>query len=462
MIRVHPQVAWEGPCSSCGAVAPATGWLITGMWTLARLECPCGVTSLVDLPYGLGAVGPVAVIPATGEVRRPTGPPWYADVTRAAYSARAATNRPVRLTVTQFWQAEHAVLLNCLAPWWGDSVSLLLRLFRIPRDPGQGIVLLVASDLAWIARQPLEGVAETWVLDGGCAQAGTWNDGLHDAVAAECSRFSTVSVPPIFQPADVDDRELQQVTGVRPFPLEQWDERARESPVVTFLARDDRPWIPASMQRPLTLIRRARRLPGRRWTGARLASLEARLNRSIQHRAILETERLLRAALGRLDFGISGPSRPGGLPPQVDDTRAVQFSEEINRDWCRRAARSHVIVGVLGSHMVLPSGHAGAIVQLLPEHLHRNALTDLLVRRTRGRADILRNRLIPACSEPAVVAEWVLALLLNHTGWQLAFSEAFEGVLDAEARLRLAGILRARAAWIQETPRGFEHPLVGP
>lgn len=75
---------------------------------------------------------------------------------------------------------------------------------------------------------------------------------------------------------------------------------------------------------------------------------------------------------------------------------------------------------------------------------------------------ILRNRLIPGSSEPGIVAEWVLAVLLNHSGWRFAFSDAFEGVLDDDARLRLCELLQSRAAWIRSTPQKFDHPLVGP
>ena len=72
-----------------------------------------------------------------------------------------------------------------------------------------------------------------------------------------------------------------------------------------------------------------------------------------------------RRGIASLDFAVAGLGTPEGLPNKILDLR---FSEvTVERALCDRYAQSHVVVGVHGSHMLLPSAHAGAVIELMPE-----------------------------------------------------------------------------------------------
>jgi len=54
--------------------------------------------------------------------------------------------------------------------------------------------------------------------------------------------------------------------------------------------------------------------------------------------------------------------------------------EASEREWCERYAASHVAVGVHGSNMLLPSAHAGAVVELLGAERWGNFAQGILFR----------------------------------------------------------------------------------
>src|SRR5690606_28596791 len=64
----------------------------------------------------------------------------------------------------------------------------------------------------------------------------------------------------------------------------------------------------------------------------------------------------------------------------ASDKRTTKMNAEIERDWCRLYAQSHVVIGVHGSNMLLPTAHAAGCVEVLMEERDRNVVQDLSVR----------------------------------------------------------------------------------
>ena len=84
--------------------------------------------------------------------------------------------------------------------------------------------------------------------------------------------------------------------------------------------------------------------------------------------AIRQQQRRIEILAGRLgkeipnlQFAITGLAEPGGFANPVCDLRNGRPDDRVEREWCERYASSHVVMGVHGSNMLIPSGLAGAV-----------------------------------------------------------------------------------------------------
>jgi hypothetical protein len=132
-----------------------------------------------------------------------------------------------------------------------------------------------------------------------------------------------------------------------------------------------------------------------------------------QRRRVVRLASLLRRAFPKLDFGVVGPGTPGGLPPWITDLRSPRMSPEQERQWCRRYAESHMIVGVHGSNLVLPSAHGGSVIELVPTDRWGNLGTTIYPPTTDAKQVVYRYLLIPAEIDSARLAD-VAAKMLRY------------------------------------------------
>jgi hypothetical protein len=98
----------------------------------------------------------------------------------------------------------------------------------------------------------------------------------------------------------------------------------------------------------------------------------------------------------------------------ITDLRRTVLDESTERAWCERYACSHIVIGVHGSSMLLPSAHAGAVVELIPPDRWRNLLQDLLFRPDDLGETIFRCRILPIATCVRDVALTVISLLRDH------------------------------------------------
>lgn len=131
-VQIYPKTSWSATCIWCGGAATAIDWCVPGMWTLAHMRCnSCAKLFLMDLPYSVGLIAPCYIDCSTDEVRRPLGPSWYADLTKSAWLSKKSSPISVR-RVRLKENVRDACLVNCLLPWWGDTVKLALRVNQLP------------------------------------------------------------------------------------------------------------------------------------------------------------------------------------------------------------------------------------------------------------------------------------------------------------------------------------------
>jgi hypothetical protein len=82
----------------------------------------------------------------------------------------------------------------------------------------------------------------------------------------------------------------------------------------------------------------------------------------------------------QLRIAVVGFGLPGGMPEETLDLRTTSIDAGTERRWCEEYAASHLVIGIHGSSMLLPSAHAGGVLELLPPDRLGNLGQDLLVR----------------------------------------------------------------------------------
>ncbi len=401
MIRLHPLPDVIHHCPFDEATLEAVGWHIPGMRNLSDLRCPeCGREFYGDLPAGQALYTPLLLEKRTGEVYDPEDVRWFADWLRRSYEGRI--DEPLGFETEEFRPLKTPLLLNCLDRMYGHSLLKLLNAqYYLDHTPEYDLIVLIPRFLRWMVP---DGVAAVWTVDLPLSRGTTWNDGLAKEIRALLERYDQAWLSVAYSHPHPQDFDIKSFTKIEPFPLDEWEVRL-ERPTVTFIWREDRLW---SADDPSN---RSRSRTYRVW-GRLIGWMSSPLKRQVTRIVLLAES--LRERFKDLEFSVAGFGEAGGLPGWIKDLRTRQIDADRERTWCEQYARSHVVLGVHGSNMLLPSAHAGAAVELVPSDRWGNVLQDLLLRPYDARVSVLLYRALPLSIKIPDLSRIVINLLL----WQ--------------------------------------------
>ena len=400
-VPLHPLPDAVDECPHCRARLSVEGWHIPGMRSLADLRCArCGREFYGDLAAGQALYTPMLLEKATGEVHDPHGVEWFAGWLRESYANRA--DAPVQFEVREHRPVtRRVVLLNCLDTLYGHSLLKLLNAqYHLDQDSDADLIVIAPSFLAWMVP---DGAAQVWTVGLPLRRGREWNEWLAREIRRRVAAFGEVSLSVALSHPRPADYDIERFTRVKPFPLAEWSARLNR-PTVTFAWREDRQWN--ARAEPAAAPRRGNL--GRLFAGrSRPAGGQGQL--------VSELAEALRREWPALDFAVAGLGRAGGgdLPAWVGDLRRAS-AREVEREWCERYAASHVVVGVHGSNMLLPSAHAGAAVELSGPERWGNFLQDVLLREADCREMFFRYRFVQDSIAPAALAHLTSTLLRGY------------------------------------------------
>lgn len=408
MITLHPVPDADFACPACSARLVAHGWYMPGMRALARLVCPsCGRRYYGDLSVAQALYTPMLLDADTGEVHDAHGVPWFARWLSDSYATRVSSD--LDFTVRELRPPRRPLLLDCIDRLYGHA---LLKLFNaqhyLDHHPDRDLILLVPRYLAWLVP---DGAAEVWTIDLPLRRGAEWNDALASKIAQRLSGFESCAISVALPHPHPGDVAIERFTRVKPADEDLWRGVARR-PAAAFIWRDDRTWSrPGTPMRKLT--ERLGRAVGGRDEGGSSQGVQAQRARVI---ALAEG---LRGAFPDICFRVIGPGTPGDLPEWIQDERVGAIDEATERRWCELYAASHLVVGIHGSNMLLPSAHAGAVLELVPHDRWGNYLQDLHVRHADAREAMIHTRLVPDTLEPEAVAEIAASILSDRNAMML-------------------------------------------
>jgi hypothetical protein len=400
MIHLHPIPEAIAICVNCQTALTCQDWYIPGMRNLADMLCErCGARYYADLPAGQALYMPMLLERESGVVHDLYGVDWFANSLRDSYAQR--TNETLPFVVQEYLPiTKPVVFLNCLDTLYGHSLLKLLNSQHyLDKRTDVDVILLIQPFLEWMIP---DGVAQVWSVGLPLHRGAEWNDWLAVEIKRRLEAYPLVHLSMAFSHPHADDYQIERFTRVTPFPLREWETRLAR-PTVTFIWREDRLWEEQIDS-----------------ASGHLDKIKRRLNRSVrssgeQHRRVSELAGILQRELPQIDFAVAGVGEPGDFTDGILDLRRTTLDIATERLWCERYAASHLVIGVHGSNMLLPSAHAGGVIELIGEERWGNFLQDILFRPAGYREMFFRNRFVPHSTTPAMLARLVIMILQKHT-----------------------------------------------
>ncbi len=397
-------------CPNCHSALAAAGWLITGMRNLADFHCPeCKSEFYGDLPSGQGLYTPILLDKKSGAVVDNYNAAWFAAWLVDSYAKRS--KEPLGFEARKLSKVKNkVVLLNCLDVLYGHSLLKLLNAQHyIDNQPDASLIVMLPPFLEWLLP---DGVAEAWIIDLPLRRGTEWNDWLAKEIGERVKFFSEVFLSVAFSHPHGEDFDIERFSRVAPFALENFG-KYKNCPVITFIWREDRLWETEIPAKSGSFEKMKRRFGN---------SQDKRTEE--QTRQVVRFAECLRGEFPLLDFAVAGLGEANGLPDWISDLRLTKLDAKNERAWCERYAKSHIVAGVHGSNMLLPSAHAGGVIELIGEDRAGNFLQDILFRRSDAREMFFRYRFVPPSTAPEDLAR-LASVMLRYEDFRRLMSPEF-------------------------------------
>jgi hypothetical protein len=299
----------------------------------------------------------------------------------------------IRKVINQ--KKERVIILNTLDYLYGHVLLKLYNaVYHLDNHKDLGLIVIVPKIFEWLV--PKE-CAEAWIVDLKLSELIYWHQGIQDFTANEFKRFSKIYLSKSYSHPELAPNTIKRLTGIAPFDLSQFQQI---TPTVTFVVREDRWWLPGA--KDYWFYRLCRFFDFLPW-GSRVLSWR-------QNRLIKSTIRSVRRKLPRAKFIIVGLGNTGSFDDSIQDERTLMPNTMIETAWCATYARSHVVVGVHGSNMLLPTALAAGCVEILPQDRYGNMVQDISVRYS-DRKQLFFYRFVDQYASPKSVAAKIVSII---------------------------------------------------
>jgi len=349
--------------------------------------CPtCKHEIVDDLPVGHALYSPCRIDATTGKLFSESDSlnSWFSLPFVKSIINPETDN--ITLTVEILKLYRRVIILNCLDFLYGHALLKLLNAERHQADSqGLGLVLIIPQYLRWIVPA---GVVEIWTVNISLTNALRFYPMLDRLVNKECERFEEIFVSRAF--SHPKKFNISRFTGIERHDFDKDDFR------ITFIWREDRLWLKGSFWELVS---------------SRIGFIRSFILR-FQNRKVTTLFSRLRSQFPQSTFTIAGLGRTTGFPTWIDDRRVTSYDNETTeRQLCKVYAESRLVIGVHGSNMLLPSGHAGMTLDLMPIDRWSNIAQDICYQEDDPRLSTYRYRFIPISTNRKVIVNIITDMI---------------------------------------------------
>ena len=318
---------------------------------------------------------------------------WLSEV---LHSIRYPDYRKVNIEREIFILREKVIILNCIDFMYGHCLLKLLNSQRHLEDhPEYGLILIIPKFLRWMVP---DGVGEVWTVDIPLNQGRTYFPSLDKAINEEIKRFSKVTVSEAYShPSRFD---ISCFTRIKKHDFHSSEFR------ITFVWREDRLWkaslLSKALKRKLGLFRVAL---------------------FIQRLTLIKFFQEIKKQLPNADFTVVGLGTSYTFPDWIEDYRVDKFSDNTESFLCKIYSESRLVIGVHGSNMLLPSGHAGMTIDLLPTDRLGNFAQDILYQEQDARIASFRYRFIAEKTPLSQIVDTAVSMIKKYPSFVASMTQ---------------------------------------
>ncbi len=295
-------------------------------------------------------------------------------------------NRDIKISKEVFKASERVIIINCIDFLYGHCLLKLLNAQKyLEKFPEYGLIVIVPKLIRWMVPQ---GIAEVWTVDISLKDAYDYYPSFHQFVCIEAERFSEVYVSRAHShPSQFD---ISKFTGVAKHNFEQ------EELQITFIWREDRIWSSLLTQRILSKLKMSQ------------------IALMLQNWRVERLFKQIRSAIPSARFVVAGLGTKTQFPKWIEDYRVDSFNEKAEREVCEIYSASRLVIGIHGSNMLCPSGHAGMTIDLMPRDRWGNIAQDILYQEADPRLASFRYRYLPLGIKIADLAYIASSMLMKQ------------------------------------------------
>ena len=389
VIPIHPNVVATASCVKCqSSSVDIKDLLFEGIHVLLDCTCRnCSTSFYHTLPTAHDAQTPIA-FSKDGSITRfdESARIWLARPLIDAMFTPSGSIHPEIKKKNLNPLKDNVILLNCIDDCFGHAYVKILNTLELMKTyPDRSLVLLITQNFEWLAPK---GVDELWIVTGKMSRMGNYIVSLQEFVKTQLKEIKRLdlSVAKVYH--DLAKIDPEPFLKIRSFDISKFDELPY---TVTFVLRDDRYWHATKLD---DFVNRA------------LISLGIR--KPFKGYFIWRQNRLVKKTIKKLrDVRVN-----------IIGMGTAAITTELEKQWCDTYSRSHVVIGVHGSNMLIPTSLAAGFIDILPGHKIAHLGEDIVLRHE-GRAAVLLGRHVDQLISPSLMAEHVTEMLKFSKIFQL-------------------------------------------
>lgn len=393
LIPLKPSEILDVTCAVCGTEQPSQGELLfQGLHVVAKHTCSqCEQTFYTTLPVGHDLLYPAMFAEKGTHLScDQSAISWLiGPLLKSLFHGVAIT---VPITRKGNATGEDAIILNCLDNVYGHVFTKLWNAVVLTRKyPDLHLIVFIPRALAWLVP---DDVPEVWIFDAPLKQLRHGVANLDAEIKDRMQHFTQVWLSKAYTHLDLERIDLRRLHRTEPFDLSRFNNL---KPTITLVLREDRFWHSTRLEYFLFLV-----------------ATKFKLSRSVfvwrQNRLVIKTARRILREIPSAEFFVAGLGATGRFPRVIRDRRKSAPTLEDEMMWCQLYARSHLVIGVHGSNMLLPTALAAGFIAIMPRHKIRHMAEDIAMVRP-SRFLLFLGRHVDQHATPRLVSRHAISLI---------------------------------------------------
>jgi hypothetical protein len=303
-------------------------------------------------------------------------------------SNNAIIERKVNKAITR------VLLLNCLDPCYGHVLWKLFNAHHYREvAPPEGLAVLIPKNCVWLVP---DFAAEIWSVEVELDLLGIPIPAVDQFIRDQTDQYESVRLLPGLTHIDHQDLDMKSFLRTTPFDLSDFQ---KQSACITFIWREDRLWLGSAWEEWLSLFATKYNV--------------AIINKWLVGRQISKMKQVAAQLLQQLPaakFYVTGLGRQGVFPGHVNDLRRLKADSKTEMEWCEVYAKSHLVIGVHGSNMIIPTALSAGFIELLPKHKVPFMAEDILMKHP-ARFQTFLGRHLDLYSAAEVIVEHAVSMI---------------------------------------------------